>query len=151
VSIVFFAAGIPVAQGSKRVVPLRHRTTKRSILDKHGNPRVNLIEASTGLAEWRKTVARQAKVAMLDSGVRGYFDRQPVSLQLEFLFVRPKHPANPYPPPDIDKLERAILDSLTGILYTNDKQVTSVIKSKRYLNTSNSYEHGGPGIIVSVG
>ena len=33
--------------------------------------------------------------------------------------------------PDIDKLERAILDSLTGVIWEDDSQVIKVYKHKR--------------------
>lgn len=69
--------------------------------------------------------------------------RLPVEIGITFVFVRPKshytskgelragaptHPGKP----DIDKLCRAVLDALTGILYHDDAQVVSLNASKRY-------------------
>jgi len=34
--------------------------------------------------------------------------------------------------PDIDKLERAVLDALSGVVYHDDRQVTEVVKGKYY-------------------
>jgi Holliday junction resolvase RusA-like endonuclease len=38
-------------------------------------------------------------------------------------------------PPDIDKLERALLDAMTGIIFNDDAQVAMVVKSKIYSDT----------------
>lgn len=60
----------------------------------------------------------------------------PVELDLEFIFVKPasvpKRRLWPVVPPDIDKLERATLDALTGVLFVDDAQVVTVQKSKVY-------------------
>ena len=60
-----------------------------------------------------------------------------VSVKLEFQFIRPKsikESQRPFPivAPDIDKLQRCILDGLTGIIYKDDCQVTNVVASKSY-------------------
>lgn len=60
----------------------------------------------------------------------------PVSLALSFYFDRP--PSIPRKrtemvvKPDIDKLVRATLDALTGVLFTDDAQVTELDVVKRY-------------------
>lgn len=59
----------------------------------------------------------------------------PVEVVLEFMFRRPKSGQRrvwPTVKPDIDKLERATLDALTGVLFADDAQVVSVVKTKVY-------------------
>jgi len=75
------------------------------------------------------------------------FATGPVRLDMEFLLRRPKshyrsgkHAAELKPDaptwhfskPDRDKLERAIMDALTGILFTDDAQVCDGPIAKRY-------------------
>ncbi len=59
-----------------------------------------------------------------------------VSVQCDFYFRRPKghKKAWTHPPtkPDIDKLCRAILDALTGILFADDGQVVGLKAVKHY-------------------
>lgn len=58
-----------------------------------------------------------------------------VALTVTFSTRRPKAAKNrPYPivKPDIDKLLRTVLDALTGVVYHDDAQVTSVAASKTY-------------------
>jgi Holliday junction resolvase RusA-like endonuclease len=45
-------------------------------------------------------------------------------------------------PPDLDKLTRAVLDALTGIVWTDDAQVVAVAATKRRSAT--------PGVTVTV-
>ena len=60
----------------------------------------------------------------------------PVSLLLDFYLQRPASiPKKRYAPsvkPDIDKLCRATLDALTGVLFADDGQVTEIRARKFY-------------------
>jgi crossover junction endodeoxyribonuclease RusA len=58
----------------------------------------------------------------------------PVAVRLKFYMPRPNSVKRRYPAahPDIDKLGRAVLDALTGIVYTDDKQVVRLDLSKHY-------------------
>lgn len=62
----------------------------------------------------------------------------PIGIDLGFRMKKPKRPKHPIYPivkrNDIDKLERTILDALTGIIYEDDGQVCLVKKSKLYGN-----------------
>jgi hypothetical protein len=56
---------------------------------------------------------------------------------MHFVFVRPesiKAHKRPYPvvKPDLDKLMRAVLDSLTGVIYVDDSQVVKAEPTKDY-------------------
>lgn len=60
------------------------------------------------------------------------------AVRIDLSFVMKRRAAEPKritPPhtrkPDLDKLVRAILDSLTGLIYTDDNQVTCVYSNKR--------------------
>jgi crossover junction endodeoxyribonuclease RusA len=60
----------------------------------------------------------------------------PVSLALDFYFDRPpsipRKRSSMVVKPDIDKLARATLDALTGVLFADDAQVTELNVIKRY-------------------
>lgn len=125
--------GMARPQGSKRPMKL-------------GDGRVILREMSSRLPEWRARVAEFAAKA-----AEGEFweAHVPVALDLTFSFVRPKShygkrkgeptlrqdaPAVPVGANvgDIDKLSRAVLDALSGVLYHDDRQVASLTVAKRY-------------------
>lgn len=122
----FFAAGIPVAQGSKRHVG-------KGIM----------VEASKNLKPWRDTLIT---AAMNAEGTSVYFG--PVAVDLTFFFPRPKShygtgmnatllkssaPEWKASAPDLDKLCRAVLDALTqaGVL-RDDAIVVTLNAGKLY-------------------
>jgi crossover junction endodeoxyribonuclease RusA len=102
------------------------------------------------LKRWRKSVAAVARGAWADSPYAGrLLDGSAVRLRLQFVFVPPaSDPHRPYPVTrssgDLDKLQRAVLDALTGVIYQDDSQVVSVTASKIYRAAS-------PGVLVAVG
>jgi len=68
-----------------------------------------------------------------------------VYVKLEFIMPWRKKPDHVYPPEDLDKLCRAVLDALTGILYHDDSQVTNIEASKR---RAEQWEEGGVQMTV---
>ena len=68
-----------------------------------------------------------------------YVDEGPLSVSLEFVLPRPKGAPKRMPRrrelaakrPDLDKLVRAILDALKGVVYRDDSQVVDLSASKR--------------------
>jgi crossover junction endodeoxyribonuclease RusA len=122
-----FIPGTPAPQGSKRHVG-------------HGR----MIESSVAVGPWRERVAlavHQEGCPLLDG---------PVSLDLTFVMPRPKStPKTRTPPaikrPDLDKLERAILDALTGIAFRDDAQVVELSANKRLADPG-----CGPGVWISI-
>ena len=138
-AIQFTVYGLPVPQGSKKVIGK------------------NVIEmADARLRSWRQDVAGTAKAAML--GASPY--AEPVDVRLMFFLPRPRahygtgrnaerlKPSAPIAPavhPDLDKLTRAVLDALTGICFHDDKQVVGMTLSKMYAQDSFH-----PGMICSV-
>jgi crossover junction endodeoxyribonuclease RusA len=121
--------GIPAPQGSKRHV---------------GNG--VMIESSKAVGPWRDAVRRECQ--LVTGGQVAY--PRPAALVINISFIlprpvghlglgrntgKPKPSAPDYPAvkPDIDKLQRAVLDGLTaGGAFTDDAQVVSVLAVKSY-------------------
>lgn len=141
--VSFTAFGTPAAQGSK-------------VRTKHGGIR----ETSKRLTPWRAEIARAAAEAMRKGapissttqyGTTTGFQNNlplitgPVEVKCWFWFPRPKTQygtgknvgtlKNSAPrfyaqAPDIDKLSRAVLDGITGIVVRNDAQVVGLNATK---------------------
>ncbi|GIV03997.1 MAG: hypothetical protein KatS3mg015_2827 [Fimbriimonadales bacterium] len=116
--------GIPAPQGSKRHVG-------------HGV----LIESSRSVGPWRERVALHLVESHPSKPRRDY-----IAVHLTFCFPRPKShfkkdgtlraSAPKFPGrPDIDKLVRAILDAMTGIVFVDDSQVIRLTATKVYDTT----------------
>jgi Holliday junction resolvase RusA-like endonuclease len=84
---------------------------------------------------YRQAVAVAARAA----GASVHED--PVSVVIDFVFSRPKShmrksglaaDAPRLPRPDIDNLEKAVLDALNGVAWKDDTQVARVVKEKTY-------------------
>jgi crossover junction endodeoxyribonuclease RusA len=132
--------GIPAPQGSKRHV---------------GGGR--MIESSKAVGPWREAVRAETQRAM--EGEESYTG--PVSVRLVFLLprprghygtgrnagkVRPSAPALPAGKPDLDKLERAVLDGISaGGGWCDDAQVVHLQAWKEYADQS---EH--PGCYIEI-
>jgi Holliday junction resolvase RusA-like endonuclease len=139
VLISFEAPGLPVTQGSKRAVTNKY------------TGKIMLLE-SDKLKPWRAQVALAARQAMW-----GELLTEPVTVIMKFGFPRPKShygtgrnhakikptaPKHPASKPDLDKLQRAIFDALTGVIWRDDCQVVGVSAVKVYA--------GNPGVNVEV-
>jgi crossover junction endodeoxyribonuclease RusA len=126
-----FVPGKPVGQGSKRHV---------------GNGR--LIESSHRVHPWRQVLAGLARVEMqgttLDYGgawvvtIVVVIDR-PKSHRLASGALKPSAPDFPLISPDIDKVARAVLDALTGVVFADDKQVTTLVATRQYGQTAGTH------------
>jgi crossover junction endodeoxyribonuclease RusA len=127
----FEALGVPRPQGS--LTPWVDRT---------GRVRAS---HSTGVAgaRWRGTVAAAARDAWHERPMTG-----PVGIRLLFRLPRPNgvDPGYAVAPPDVDKLSRAVLDALSGILYVDDAQVVQLSASKVYAVAP----YSTAGVIVQV-
>jgi Holliday junction resolvase RusA-like endonuclease len=130
--LTFDVPGIPAPQGSLKAIPT-----------KGGG--VNVIHDQPRLKDWRSLVAYTAYQHWRWGMTAG-----PVALRLEFrLPVLKSAPKRRRIEPisqrnDVDKLARGVLDSLTGIVYGDDAQVTELHATKQY-----AYDDP-PGLTVTV-
>lgn len=93
---------------------------------------------SKSVQEWERLVRSQAQTHAAACGLW----EGPVSMALEFYLLMPKSlpkkrqaTAMPDKHPDLDKLARAVLDALKGVIYRDDAQVVSITPlTKRYGN-----------------
>jgi crossover junction endodeoxyribonuclease RusA len=119
--LVFCVVGEPVTQGSKR-----------AFLDGHGRPHTTEVTDKV-LRPWRAEVASAALEARQGAGtIDG-----PVAVELTFYLARPasypKRVRLPWKGRDVDKLARAVLDSLTTAqVYRDDSRVTDLVVRKRF-------------------
>ena len=117
--IRFTVLGRALPQGSKNAF-------------KSGN-RVVLVEASKGLKPWRSVVALEAKLKRDEVQDQSLIEG-PVTVELLFQFVPGKTVKRKEmtTKPDVDKLSRAILDALTGVVWKDDSQVVELRARKQY-------------------
>jgi len=121
----FDVPGVPVAQGSMRAIVVKGHAVIR-----HDNGKT--------LTDWRLAIAQAA-------GIQGKPKLLgPVRVWARFRLQRPAShwgragnllPSAPRVPdvsPDIDKLARALLDALTGVVFVDDRQVSTLVVHKRY-------------------
>ncbi|AYN56860.1 RusA-like resolvase [Arthrobacter phage Andrew] len=126
----FWAAGVPIPQGSKRIG--RSKATGRPIL---------LDDNDRSLKPWRELVAWTGKKAIkggapLDGplvvGLTFYLPR-PGGHYKKDGSLRAAAPKWPAVKPDVDKLERAVFDALTaGKVWADDARAVEVHKTKLY-------------------
>ena len=134
--IRFFVAGEPVPEGSTKAFVVNGKPCIT-----HGNPNMD---------KWRQRIATEAQHA---SEGRWFIPKREgindgASIEIEFLIPRPKsvrEGAQPTKRPDVDKLARAALDALTGVLFDDDSQVLSLSARKVYQAAGSS-----PGAMVTV-
>lgn len=113
--------GKPLPQGSK-VAFLRGK-------------KIVMKESAEGLKEWRDHVASTVSTHMQYRGLE-CLEKTPMEVRLIFAMPRTKamKPTDSLAMvqrPDIDKLERAILDALTGVVFKDDSQVCILLAGKR--------------------
>lgn len=122
--IRFKVYGTPVPQGSLRAFNVG------------GKARVSQGGSAEGrrkLGDWRQAIGEEARRALPDDAplLEG-----PVYVTVSFLMPKPKS-APKYlrhvtKKPDLDRLLRALLDAITGVLIVDDAQVVSVSAAKSY-------------------
>ncbi len=130
--IVIDIIGRPAPKGSPRIV--RNK----------GSRKIKVLKDSEKTEIWHETVARAALRAM-EGKRQPAFVHRALYARLMFRFRRPaghftkrgtlraSAPAYPAVKPDIDKLVRATLDPLEGIIYDNDSRIVQLLVTKRYL------------------
>jgi crossover junction endodeoxyribonuclease RusA len=134
-AVSFTVRGTPSPQGSKRA--FNHRSTGRVVV---------VESAGQGLRDWRQDVTGAAALAMSRLPYEAPEPESaaplcgPVAVSVAFTLKRPASaPARvryPAVRPDVDKLLRAVLDALTGIVFADDGQVVEVWAAKYFPGTS---------------
>jgi Holliday junction resolvase RusA-like endonuclease len=128
-AVTFFVAGIPQPQGSKTAFVVKGRAV---VVDK--NPKL--------LKPWRAEITRVAGASWADRPQLV----DAVRVDLIFVMPRGKTVTRRFPSvkPDVDKLERAVLDGITDarVVWRDDAQVVRVVKEQVY--------GGVPGVHVTV-
>jgi len=126
--ISFFVSGVPIPQGSARAFIV------------NGKPVIT--SANRNLAAWRRLMsdAAQGHACMLEG---------PIKLGVSFILPRPKSLPKKVQwhvkKPDLDKLIRAVCDSLTGIMWQDDSQVVTVQATKSYAANAES-----TGVLIEI-
>ena len=123
-----FVPGVPVPQGSMKAF---HRPGMRFAVvtadNKKTKPwRLDVAAAAHGCRAGYAEVGQAVFVAVtfLMPRTKGDFGKKG---------LKPSAPAQHTKKPDCDKLVRAILDALTGVVFADDSQVVSVTAVKRYV------------------
>jgi crossover junction endodeoxyribonuclease RusA len=107
--------------------------------------RIQIVHAkSTDLAVWRHAVTATA----FDLWGENPALDEPVAVFLDFFLAKPKSATKkrylPDRRPDLDKLTRAVLDALTGIVFVDDARIVTLLAHKFYAS-------GRPtGVAISV-
>lgn len=121
----FVVYGDPKPQGSKR-----------GFVTKQG--RVAMVEqAGRPLKTWRDTVTRTAVSERIRQNWTPYTEG-PLRVDIVFMLKQPARPKFPLPAvrPDVDKLVRAVLDSMTDAhVWQDDSQVVDLRVKKTYGQT----------------
>lgn len=131
--IEFSVDGLPAPKGSTRSFPRKLKTGRmiiQTVADNDGR-----------LAKWQRAIARVASAKAQAFRFTG-----PVAITLGFYLPHPvsgKRRLAHVTRPDVDKLQRAVLDALTGVLWADDSQVTDVQAFKRYAEVGS-----GPRLMV---
>lgn len=132
--ITFEVLGNPVTQGSGK-----------AITDRAGNARY-IPDHRGPLTVWRSSIAHAAQLA-----ADGAFAERSVPVWVSVMFrlqrpkSAPKRVIRPTTKPDVDKMARAGLDALTGVLFADDSQVVSLHVQKEYAGTAQA-----PGAVFVV-
>lgn len=142
--LVVRVAGLPVQQGSKKLV--RNRKKDGTLTE----PRM-VDDNSHRLMAWRREVAKAAAARLPDGWTPV---DSPLQVVLQFAMPRPASAPKrrrtwPVGRPDLDKLARAVLDALTTAqVWRDDSRVVELIARKDYPGPD--IEQTTPGVLIAV-
>jgi len=123
----FFVAGNPVPKGSFRA------------FNNGGRPVITNNNPKT--KDWEMRIAHEAQ-AVIDENWISTAISLPVCVTIDFYMERPKSlkksVEHNIKRPDLDKLARAALDGITGILINDDSQVVELKATKNYAGEKES-------------
>lgn len=141
-----FIPGKPQTKGSAKAFPFKR---------KDGSLGVSVTNDNAKSKPWQEAIsaAVKADLAKRRHGAKYRHAEElytgPVSLSIQIVVQRPKshlskdgsvkprQPSFPLVKPDMDKVERAILDGLTGVFYEDDNQVVHKRTTKIYADAAN--------------
>ena len=137
-TLQFFVAGVPIPKGSTKSFAIKSKKT--------GKYRAVTTAANNKTKPWQQEIAFAAAREKQLSKVRDLWGG-PITLTIHFGMKKPvRHPKRHSIPhitkPDLDKLERTVLDALTDVVYFDDAQVNEVHKRKEYSDK--------PGITLTI-
>lgn len=116
-----FIAGVPEPKGSHQAFVV--------------NGKAIVTETSRGARAWQLVVAQVLNASWRRPPLRG-----PVQVKLLFHRIKPKSTPKkkrfPTTRPDVDKLARAVLDGMTGIVFADDAQVVDLQVGKLFSERS---------------
>lgn len=147
-SITIRVVGVPQPKGSTKGFPVRRKNGKMGVAITSSNPQ---LKPWALLVAWE--AAREFGKADIPKG--------PVYVTITFSVPRPKShydskgnlkwnaPIFSITKPDVDKLERGILDALTGICWKDDAQVAMLHSWKKYTSFADG-QSGRPGAFITV-
>jgi len=126
-AVEFTVYGTPQPKGSARAFVLRNKVT--------GATRAIVTSANPKLKTWAETVRNVAQQQPR------WYSTEAVVVTLWFGLQRPASVSakkRPFPvvTPDLDKLVRAAMDTLTGVFFKDDAQVVSIRARKHYVEAA---------------
>lgn len=139
-SIEFFVEGVPRTKGSSFSF-VNPKTGK--VVYVHDNKHLKKWTAAVrfgALEKGCKPVAGPIYLTIV------YFMPRPKSHYMKAGCLKGDAPPFPISKPDVDKMERAILDSLSGVAYRDDSQVVHVSHGKAYVLS----QVDTPGVAIRV-
>lgn len=117
--LTFVVEGTPVPQGSKTAAVI--------------NGRAVMFDSNKKLKAWRSDVTLVARQAA--EGMEPFDDTDGLEVDLTFFMLRPKSVKRSMPTtkPDLDKLVRAVMDSITDAgVWADDSKVVKIYATKNY-------------------
>lgn len=141
-TVTFEVVGRPIPQGSTRAFAIRKGGGKGAPIVGVGTTN----DASGSLSKWRGDIRNAATLVLEDGFARTigpvrvelvFRLRRPASHYLPANKSRPKRVLRPDAPlwcsagPDLDKLVRAVMDALTGVVYIDDQQVFDLADTRK--------------------
>jgi Holliday junction resolvase RusA-like endonuclease len=133
--IHFTVYGRSQSEGSKTPWLPRYKDGS-FVRNKRGQPVIATMDSNKNLRPWRQQLSDCAKAALAENGGEIIARPNAVRLCVCFYFEKPVSVSRarllPSVKPDASKTLRAVEDSLSGIIYEDDAQITDIVVAKRY-------------------
>ena len=125
IHISFVVPGLAVGKQERATTRRRHDGTRYPLIYTERKSRLFMAE-----------VAAQAELAVLESKLTGLPTDEALAVEIVSFFPRPKSapPSQKWPiaKPDASNIQKAVEDSLHGVIFKNDSHVVSIKTDKRY-------------------